>query len=66
MYGPESFSPAARVAKIRHDFQFHAKKCGGIAQQIDGDLPAAQLAEMRQLAVYLVAELNAMCSRPAK
>lgn len=65
-YGPEAFSPAARAAKIRVDFQRAALQCGRIAQHIDGDLPEQQLAEMRQLALYLVAELEAMRSRTTK
>ncbi len=65
-YGAEHFSLAARAAVIRRDFQKVALKCGKIAQHIDGDIPAAQLAETKQLAVYLIAELQAMIARPAK
>lgn len=63
MYAKENFTPAARAALIRAHFHKFSMKCGNVTKQIDADLPAAQLAEMRKQADDLVDLLQKMLAR---
>jgi butyrate kinase len=63
MYGKDDFTPEARGSKMLVDFKNSALRCGGIARQVDGDVPERYIAELCQSAHYLKLELEAMISR---